>query len=44
MPRLSLAVPKYSLHKGSNQAVVYLDNDCHYLGPFCMLSTHVPSW
>ena len=34
MPRLCFSVPKYSQHKASNQAVVYLNSRCHYLGPW----------
>src|SRR4051794_1928524 len=34
MPRLTASLPKYSLHKASGQAVVHLDSDCHYLGPW----------
>jgi integrase len=34
MPRLSISTPKYSFHKASKQAVVYLNSACHYLGPW----------
>ena len=34
MPRLKVAAPKYSFHKASKQAVVYLGGQCHYLGPW----------
>lgn len=33
MPRLTAKIPKYSLHKGSGQAVVRLSGRMYYLGP-----------
>ena len=34
MPRLKNQLPKMGRHKASGQATVYLDNKCHYLGPY----------
>jgi hypothetical protein len=34
MPRLIASVPKYLRHRASNQAVVNLNGQDHYLGPY----------
>ena len=34
MPRLTHSVPRYRLHRASNQAVVTIAGHDHYLGPW----------
>ncbi|QDS99287.1 hypothetical protein [Adhaeretor mobilis] len=40
MPRLFHRPPKYSLHKGSNQAIVYLNGVATYLGAYGSEKSH----
>jgi hypothetical protein len=40
VPRLVHQPPKYSLHKPSRQAVVYLEGKAYYLGPHCSAESH----
>ena len=40
MPRLNHALPRYSMHRASGQAVVTIGGRDHYLGPFGSDASH----